>query len=154
PRPRAERVLWVIALVGFGQAVCLWPVAEVFAHLPLLRYVFPLRFNTWVALALPAIAALELDRYAKGARENGRPAAWIAAEAAVLGAAALGLYAYLFRLRKATGGLRAQTWQLAVVLAVLGLAGLLALATRRRPEGLIVGLAILGAAELLYQWHG
>jgi Bacterial membrane protein YfhO len=154
PRPRAEKVLWVIALVGFGQAVCLWPVAEVFAHLPVLRYVFPLRFNAWVALALPAIAALELDRYARDARENGRPAFWIAAEAVLIGTAALGLYAYMFRLRKATGGLRAQTWQLAVVLAVLGLAGLLALVTRTRPESLVVGLAILCTGELLYQWHG
>jgi Bacterial membrane protein YfhO len=154
PRPRAEKVLWAIALVGFGEAVCLWPIAEIFARLPLLRYVFPLRFNAWVALALPAIAALELDRYAHDVRDHRRAAVGLAAVAAALGTAAVGLYAYLIGLRRANGDLRAQTWQLAVVLAVLGLAGLVALVTRTRPETLVVALAILCTGELLYQWHG
>lgn len=153
-RPRREGVLWGLGLCGFGVAICLWPLAEIFAHLPLFRYVFPLRFNGWLALALPAIAALELDRYAKDAREGRRPSTGVVLAASALGACGVGLYAYLFTLRRAGGGLRFQTWQLAVVLAVLGLAALLALATRMRPEVFIAGLTLLCGAELLYQWSG
>ena len=79
-----------IALVGFGEAVCAWPLAEIFARVPLYRFVFPLRFNAWVALALPMIAAFELDRYARDLRESGRGPAAVLLAAAVLGAAASG----------------------------------------------------------------
>jgi len=152
-RPRSERVLWGLALCGFGVAVCLWPLAEIFAHVPALRYVFPLRFNGWVALALPAIAAFELDRYARDVREGrGNPLAAVAVPA-VLALCAAGLYAFLFGLRRATGGLRFQTWQLGLVLAVLGLAALLALASRERPGRYVLGLTVLCAAELTVQWH-
>ncbi|HKD20231.1 MAG TPA: hypothetical protein VKG23_20450, partial [Thermoanaerobaculia bacterium] len=153
PRPRAEKCLWVIALVGFGQAVCLWPVAEIVARTPAFRYIFPLRFNAWMALALPVIAAFELDRYARDLREGrSRPRA-IAVSAGVLAGFGVGLYVYLFRLRRVQGGLRFQTWQLAVVLAVLGLAVVLARATWSRPEIFAAVLSVLVGAELLYQWH-
>jgi hypothetical protein len=152
-RSRAEKCLWVVALLGFGEAVCLWPVAEVVAKLPAVRYVFPLRFNSWMALALPVIAGFELDRYVRDVREGrSRPRA-VAAAAMALGLSGVGLYAYLFRLRRVTGGLRFQTWQLAVVLGVLALAVLLARVTWSRPEMFAPGLAVLCAAELLYQWH-
>jgi hypothetical protein len=151
PRPRSEGVLWAIALVGFGQAVCLWPVAEIFAKLPAFRYVFPLRFNGWVALALPAVAAMEIDRLERD-RGLGRAAAGpVIAAAASLAAAGIALYAYLFAYRHATGGLRFQTVELGVVLAALALAALVAL--RLRPAALAGGLTALAAAELLYQWH-
>jgi hypothetical protein len=47
-------------------------------------------------------------------------------------------------------GLRFQTWQLALVLAILGLAGALALA---RPRLLATGLAVLCGLELLSHWR-
>src|SRR5262249_13268887 len=31
PRARSEKCLWVLAALGFGEAVCLWPVAEIVA---------------------------------------------------------------------------------------------------------------------------
>ncbi len=153
-RQRAEWVLWGLLICGFGVAVCLWPLAELFAHIPGLRYVFPLRFNGWVALAAPAIAALELDRYARDTWQRKGSAIAAALLATVLAGCGVALYVYLFPLRRASGGLRFQTWQLAVVLAVLGLAALLPLATRGRPEIYIAGMTLLCGAELVYQWHG
>jgi hypothetical protein len=153
-RPRREWALWGVGLCGFGVAVCLWPLAEIFAHLPLFRYVFPLRFNGWMALALPAIAALELDRYTKDARHGRGKSTAVVLSAAVLAACGAALYVFLFALRRAGGGLPFQNWQLGAVLTILGLAALLALATRRRPDVFVVGLALLCGAELLYQWRG
>ncbi len=153
-RPRGEAVLWGIALVGFGEAVCAWPLAEIFARVPLYRFVFPLRFNAWVALALPMIAAFELDRYARDLRESGRGPAAVLFAGAVLGAAALGLYVHLHELRRVGGGLPFQRVQAAVILAVLAAAAVLAWATRARPEVFVVGLTLLCGAELLYQWNG
>jgi hypothetical protein len=152
-RPGAEKWLWAIALFGFGAAVCLWPAAEIVAFLPAVRYVFPFRFNAWMALALPVIAAFELDRYARDLRDR-RSRPWaVTVSALVLAAFGIGLYVYLWGYRRALGGLRFQTWQLALVLAVLGLAGALAWATRRRPDVLAAGLALLCAAELVVQWR-
>jgi hypothetical protein len=152
-RPRREWALWGLALCGFGVAVCLWPLAEVFARLPLLRYVFPLRFNGWMALALPAIAALELDRYAKDVREgDARPWAFVLA-AGALAACGIGLYVFLVGLRRADGGLHFQTWQLAGILSVLALSAAAALLARRRPDLFIVALTLLSGAELLSQWR-
>ncbi len=153
-RPRGEAVLWGIALIGFGQAVCLWPLAEIFARVPAFRYVFPLRFNAWVALALPVIAAFELDRYARDLRERRRGPAAILVAAAVLGASGLGLYAYLWKLRRTGGGLRFQTLQLAMILLVLAAAALLAWTVRARPEVFVASLTLLCGVELLYQWSG
>ena len=152
-RSRTEKWLWATALFGFGAAVCLWPVAEIVSALPLVRYVFPLRFNAWVSLALPVIAAFELDRYARD-RRDGRARPWgMVIAAAVIAAFGAGLYVYLIGLRRAQGGLRFQTWQLALILGVLGLAGVLAFATRRRPNLLGPGLAVLCALELTVQWR-
>jgi hypothetical protein len=151
PRPRAERILWAIALVGFGEAVCLWPLAEIFAKLPAFRYVFPLRFNGWVALALPVVAAMEIDRLERDRREGRSGARAVLVPAVLLAGAGVALYAYMFAYRRATGGLRFQTTQLGVVLAALALAVWLAL--RARPGAFAGGLTALVAAELLYQWH-
>lgn len=153
-RPPREWALWGLALGGFGVAVCLWPLAEIVAHLPALRYVFPLRFNGWVALALPAIAALELDRYAADAHPGrGRAGAFVLV-AGALAACGIGLYLSLLGRRRAEGGLHFQKWQLAAVLGVLGLAAVLAVAARARPGVFVAGLTLLCGAELLYQWHG
>ncbi len=153
-RDRAEWSLWGLLLCGFGVAVCAWPLAEIFAHIPGIRYVFPLRFNGWVALAAPAIGALELERYARDAREGRARATATFLVPCLLGVCGAALYVYLLGLRRATGGLRFQTWQLAAILAVLGLAALLALVARARPGAYVAGMTLLCGAELLYQWHG
>jgi len=154
PRRRAAWVLTAILICGWGVAVGQWPFAELFARIPAIRYLFPLRFHSWVALAGAAIAALELDRYARDAA-SGRasPAAAVATPLA-LGCAATLLY---FRFRPehaAAGGLRFQTRQLTVILWVLGLAAALALFAKGRPGVFVPGLTLLCAGELLYQWRG
>jgi len=153
-RPGREWALWALALGGLGVAVCLWPLAEVFAHVPVIRYMFPLRFNAWMALALPAIAALELDRYAKDVREGrGGPAAFLLV-AAALATCAVALHLALAGLWRADGGLPFQKRQLAVILTVLALAALAALVNRSRPGVFIALLTLLCGAELIHQWHG
>ncbi len=153
-RKPVEIVLWLLLLCGFGAAVGQWPFAEILARVPGLRYVFPLRFNGWVALAAPAIAALELQRYADDVRDrrSSSPVAAVLFPAA-LALSGIALYAYLFALRRSSGGLRFQTWQLATVLTVLGLAALAALLARGRPDVFIGALTLLCGFELLWQWN-
>src|SRR5262249_55404322 len=124
---------------------------EIFAKLPAFRYVFPLRFNGWVAVAMPVVAAMEIDRLERDRRERGAGSGAVLASAAGLAAAGLGLYGYFLGDRRAAGGLPFQTVQLAVVLAALALACLVALTAR--PSALAGALTALAAAELLYQWH-
>ncbi len=76
PRLRASWALLGLLLCGLGVAIALWPFAEIFGAIPAVRHVFPLRFYSWIALAGPALAALELDRYAKDRALGPRPAAW------------------------------------------------------------------------------
>jgi hypothetical protein len=153
-RKRSEWALWGLLLCGFGVAVCAWPLAEIWAHIPAIRYVFPLRFNGWVALALPAIAALELDRYGRDVRDGrAKPTAAVLVPC-LLAACGIALYVAFLAERRVAGGLRFQTWQLAAILVVLGLAGLLALSARARPGTYVTALTILCGAELLYQWRG
>lgn len=62
PRRRAALALLLPLAAGLGVAVGQWPFAEAAAALPGLRWIFPLRFFSWVALAGAALAAFELDR--------------------------------------------------------------------------------------------
>ena len=61
-RRKAVWALLVPAALGFGAATAVWPFAEIAGHLPLVKFIFPVRFLSWVALAASALAALELDR--------------------------------------------------------------------------------------------
>ncbi len=153
-RPRPERVLWGLLLCGFGVAVCAWPLAEIFARIPVMRYVFPLRFNGWVALAIPAIAALELERYTKDARDGHAATTAAVVVPLLLGAAGFALYRLLRVPRRAEGSLAFHQEQLLVVLTVLALAALFAVAARGRPGTYVAGVTLLCGAELLYQWSG
>ena len=74
PRRREVRALLVVAAVGFGVATGVWPFAEIVGHLPLLRFIFPVRFLPWVALAASAIAAMELDRLGADLRTSRKAA--------------------------------------------------------------------------------
>jgi hypothetical protein len=151
-RPRSERVLWGLLLCGFGVAVCAWPLAEIFARIPGIRFVFPLRFNGWVALALPAIGALELERSTKDARAGRAAPAAAVLIALLLAAGGFALYRLMLVPRRADGSLAFQQGQLAVVLAVLALSAVFAVAGRSRPGAYVAGLTLLCGAELLYQW--
>ena len=153
-RPRSERVLWGLLFCGFGVAVCAWPLAEIFARIPAIRYVFPLRFNAWVALAVPAIAALELERYAKDARAGRAAPTAAVVVPLLLAGAGFALYRLLLVPRQADGSLAFHREQLTVVLAVLALSALFAVAARGRPGTYVAGVTLLCGAELLYQWSG
>jgi len=153
-RRHSEWVLWGLLLCGFGVAVCAWPLAEIFARIPGIRYVFPLRFNGWVALAAPAIAALELERYAKDAQDGrAAPTAGVVIPI-LLAAGGVVLYELALELRRTDGSLGFQRGQLGVVLTVLALSALVAIAARGRPGGYIAGMTLLCGAELLFQWAG
>ena len=151
-RNRSELALWGLLLCGFGVAVCAWPLAEIFARIPGIRYVFPLRFNGWVALAAPAIAALELERYMKDAREGRATPAAAVAIPLLLGAGGFALHRYLLGVRQADGSLAFHQGQLTLILAVLGLSALVAVAARGRPGTYVAAMTLLCGAELVDQW--
>ncbi len=151
-RDRAEWTLWGLLLCGFGVAVCAWPLAEIFSRIPGIRFVFPLRFNGWVALAAPAIAALELERWTRDARDGRAAPTAAVVTPLLLGAAASGLHWLLFVPRRTEGSLAFHREELAVVLAALALSALFAGAARGRPGRYVAGLTLLCGAELLFQW--
>ncbi len=152
-RAPAAWVLFGLVACGLGVAVALWPFAELFGAIPAVRHVFPLRFYSWVALAGPALAALELDRYARDRKESPRAAlAAVATPLLLAGIAAL-WYLHLRPELTAPGALGFQKRQLAVTLCLLAAAALLALVTGARTELYVAGLAALCAADLLYQWR-
>ena len=67
PRRRESVALLLLAAAGVLVAVGQWPFLEAASRIPLIRFMVPLRFLTWAALAVPVLAALELDRYARDA---------------------------------------------------------------------------------------
>ena len=153
--PRAWILLGLVVL-GCGAATAAWPVAEIFSVVPGIRYLFPVRFHAWESLAGPALAAMELDRLVRDARE--KRAGALATVASSVALAGLAVFVYLsFRGTHALAGPAAvafQTRRLAVTLAVLALTGGILLAARRAPGPSIAALAVLAALELLYQWRG
>lgn len=157
-RPGSARgtAAWVLAglvVCGLGVSIALWPFAEIFGAIPFLRQVFPLRFASWAALAGPALAAMELDRYARD-RADRPGATWGALLAPlVLAAAAVLWFLHLEPELTAPGALGFHKRQLAITLGLLGLASGLALLTRARTGLYAAGLTILCAADLLYQWR-
>jgi hypothetical protein len=152
-RPRAEWALWGLLACGLGVAVAQWPLAELFALVPAIRNMFPLRFYAWIALAGPAIAAFELDRYERDVAGRPRTARVAALVPLLLAAAVVLLYKHLRPEHLAVGGVGFQRKEAMVALAALGLTAVLLLALRRRPLLAGVGLAGLCAVELLVQWH-
>ncbi len=152
-RPRVEWALVGILLCGLAVAVGQWPMAEIFAKLPGLGYLFPIRFHSWVALAGAAIAALELDRLARDLDSRRRAHLAAAAIPLALGAAAVLVYLRFATEHAEKGATASQMRQLIVILAVLAAAAAWILAARRRPGLLIGGLALLCGGELLLQWR-
>jgi hypothetical protein len=154
PRPRASWALAILLVCGLGAAVAMWPFAEIFGAIPAVRHVFPLRFYSWIALAGPALAALELDRYARDRARGPRPA-WFAAAAPLLLAAMAFLWFRHLRPEWADPGhLGYQTRQLIIAAGLLGSAAALALLAGPRRGLYATGLGVLCAADLLYLWRG
>ena len=152
-RSSATWALLALMVCGLGVAVALWPFAEIFGAIPLIRNMFLLRFYSWVALAGPALAALELDRYAKDRARGPRPA-WgaIAAPLLLLGAGVL-WFLHLRPELTAEGALGFQKRQLAIAAGLLISAAGLALLAGARSGIYVAGLSALVAADLLYQWR-
>jgi len=153
-RPRAEMALIGLLVCGLGVAVAQWPFAEVFSLIPAIRNMFPLRFYSWIALAGPAIAALELDRFTRDAPQR-RRAVLVALGAPVLMAgAAVAVYAHFRREHLSGSGPAFQRSELVVALVALGLTFALLALGRARPRLAVLGLAAVSAGELLHQWRG
>ncbi len=153
-RPRSERALVALLVCGLGVAVAQWPFAELFSLVPAIRNMFPLRFYSWIALAGPALAALELDRFTRDAAERPR-AVWAALAAPVLlAAAAIAVYAHFRPEHASLAGAGFQRGELVAALVALGLTcGLLALG-RAWPGLCVAGLAAVCAGHLLRHWQG
>lgn len=154
PRRRLEWALAALLVFGFGVAIGQWPFAELAAQIPGIRLMFPLRFYSWIALAGSALAAFELDRFAKDLRTRRR--VWIAGLLVPLALAFSAVLGFLwFSSEHArSGGMPFQTRQLTMVLSVLAVAATLAFLLRRRPELFLAAITALCGAELLYQWRG
>jgi hypothetical protein len=152
-RPRTEWALLGLLVCGLGVASALWPLAEIFAFVPALRNMFPLRFYSWVPLTGSAIAAFEVDRLAKDVRERPRTAAVAAALTLALAAFAYGVYKVRWLEHQAVGGVPFQRRETLAALAVLGAVALCWIAMRRHAAAATAALAVLAAADLLAHWH-
>ena len=152
-RPRTEWALLALLVCGLGVAVALWPFGEVFAFVPALRNMFPLRFASWVPLAGSVAAAFEVDRLAKDARERPRAVAVAAALTLAFAGFAYGLYKARWLEHQAVGGVPFQRTETIVALAVLFAAALCWIAMRRHAGAAMAAVAVLAAADLLGHWH-
>ncbi len=134
-RRREAIVLLALILLALGLAVGQWPFLEIVARVPGLEDVSPLRFLAWLALAVPLLAALELDRLEKDAA-SAHPLARFAplAAAVLLFAAAAGVAHRLAPLHRAAGGLDFQRRELAAAGLLLGLGAAAAFLLARLPE--------------------
>jgi hypothetical protein len=88
-RARITGSLVAALAVALGIGLGAWPFAEIAGHLPVLRWMLPVRILSWIALAASTLAALELDRWLRDA-ESGP---WRAALAVSSAAAVLALLA-------------------------------------------------------------
>jgi len=62
-RARITAALLAVIGIALGIGLGAWPFAEVAGHLPVLRWMIPVRILSWIALAASALAAFELDRW-------------------------------------------------------------------------------------------
>ena len=152
-RPRTQWALLGLVVCGLGVAVALWPFAEVFAFLPALRNMFPLRFYSWVPLAGSVAAAFEVDRLAHDARERPRAVGFAVALTLAFAGVAYALYKARWLDHQAVGGVPFQRRETIAALAILGAVALCWIAMRRHAAAATAALAVLAAADLLAHWH-
>jgi len=157
-RRREAIVLAGLILLALGLAIGQWPLLEIVARLPGLGDVSPLRFLAWLDLAVPLLAALELDRLAEDSREaSSHPRARFAPLIAAgllfaAGAAVAHRLAPLHRIAGGGGGgLAFQRRELAAAGLVLALGAAAGILFAGRPTARALGAlcAVLTAAELL-----
>ena len=159
-RPPAATALLVPLAFGLAAAVGLWPFAEIVSALPLLRFMFPLRYLVWFVFAVTAVAAFAVDRLEDFARPKLATGA-VAAAAAIGGIGLLawrserGVYAAFRALAAQRREFRGAALTLAVVLALL----LLAAIAKTRATWFPLALSVVAAWELvsrgsaLYRWE-
>jgi Bacterial membrane protein YfhO len=152
-RPRTEWALLALLVCGLAVAVALWPFGEVFAFVPAIRNMFPLRFASWVPLAGSVAAAFEADRLAKDARERPRAVAVAAVLTLAFAGFAYGLYKALWLEHQAVGGVPFQRTETIVAIAVLFATALCWIAMRRHAAAAMAAVAVFAAADLLGHWH-
>ncbi|HEX4440686.1 MAG TPA: hypothetical protein VH854_11485 [Thermoanaerobaculia bacterium] len=149
-RRRAETLaLLALALGGVLVAIGQWPFLELVSRIPLLRFVVPLRFLTWAALAIPLAAALELDRLAADAAEGKRPWRALAASGVAVAAGAFAWFALHRAAHAHAGGLAFQSRALTAACGIALALAAAAVVLRRRPAALCLIAAALSIAELL-----
>lgn len=153
-RRKAAWALLVLGGVALGTATVTWPFAEIAGHLPLFRFVSPMRFLACVAFSGAALAALELDRLSadlRAGRRAGGNAVWVL----VLLAAWVAMVAEHVRPRHAAAAFSSQREELLVAEVALGVSALVVLlVTWRRNRwapALPYALAAICAAELWMQ---
>ncbi len=154
PRDRRVLLLAVPLLFGLGVGIGAWPFAEIAGHAPLLRWMLPLRFLSWVALAGPAIAAAEFDRLRKDLSGSAWPLVAVLTIAAGLAALAFAAFRRFEPLHAAAGGLASQRRALTVCLGVLGAAAIAVAGAWKSPvarRALPLALTAIAAAELFDQ---
>ena len=155
-RRREAIVLAGLILLALGLAVGQWPLIELVARLPGLGDVSPLRFLAWLDLAVPLLAALELDRLIQDSREASTPsrARFAPLVAAVLlFAAGAAVVQRLAPLHRAAGGggpdFQRRELAASALLLALGAAAAVLFAGGRRARAVGAICAVLTAAELL-----
>ncbi len=155
-RARATWALLAVLVIGLGVGAGLWPFAEIAGHLPLYRWMFPLRIFSWIAFAGAGVAALEIDRFLRDAESAPvRSAAAAAAAALALALFVIAVHRRFYLAHGPAEGLAAQKEALALSLyALAGFAACAALAMAGRPrvrQALPYALVIVLGVELSVQ---
>ena len=154
PRRRTAWALVATIVVGVGIASGTWPFAELQVALPLYRWLFPIRFLSWLALGGSALAAFELDRLTADLARSGRAATVAAGIAAAVFLFAAAAYLAFVPRHRPTHGLPSE--RNGLLLATAGLAAfaalvLLASARPRFRPALPLALALVAGGELAWQ---
>ncbi|MDQ2870357.1 MAG: hypothetical protein M3S32_06425 [Acidobacteriota bacterium] len=149
-RPESLALL-LPAAAGLAAAAALWPMFEIFLHLPGVRLMLPTRYLSWVAFAGPAAAAFEADRLRRDLAGRRGAAIVLLSVSVSLAIAAILVFRRLAPLHADAGGLASQKHALVLSLAALGATAAAALAAALSKTGarlLPLLLAAVAAIEL------
>lgn len=161
PRDRREIALLFPLVCGLAIGTGTWPIFEGFLSIPGINLVVPPRFFSWTALFGPALAAFELDRLGRDAKESRRSAILAPLAPVLLGAAIFAVFLWLAPFHRASGGLVFFRAALGVSLAALAAVAALSLWISLRPNwapaaGVLLAGVALGELVIqgsrLYRW--